>query len=292
VASVTQPAEGFVEIINNGSRVTYRPDPDTCNNGEPFDTFTYTLAPGGSTATVSALVECGNDAPAALDASVSTPEDTDVFILLRGTDPEGDALAFLIESGPSTGSLGPVVVLDDSTARVRFTPESDLLGTESFTFRTNDGTLSSPIATVTIDVVAAADLSISAAADTPFHEPGQAVSFLVNVSNPGPSSVTGALVSMPLPTGLGAPSWTCAGQGGGSCASSGSELMDVPVDLPEGGSVSFTFSATVLPEFFGEIVGTATVVAPVSVLELDDGNNSAASSIPSARIFRDRFEMN
>ncbi|MEE4329742.1 MAG: Ig-like domain-containing protein, partial [Wenzhouxiangella sp.] len=292
VASVTQPAEGFVEIINNGSRVTYRPDPDTCNNGEPFDSFTYTLTPGGSSATVSALVECLNDAPNALDASVSTPEDTDVFILLNGTDPEGDALAFQIQSGPSSGNLGPVVVLDETTARVRFTPESDLLGTESFTFRTNDGTLSSPIATVTIDVIAATDLTINATADAQFHEPGQLVTFQVTVSNPGPSSVTGALVNLPLPIGLEQASWTCTGQGGGSCASSGSVLVDEPVDLPEGGSVEIAFSATVLPEFFGDLVATATVTAPAGLLELDGENNTASSSVRAETIFRDRFEEN
>jgi uncharacterized repeat protein (TIGR01451 family) len=202
VASVTQPAFGSVEIINQGSRGTYLPNPETCNNGEPFDTFTYTLTPGGSSATVSALVECQNDAPSALDASVSTPEDTEIFIELNGTDPENDALAFLIASGPSSGSLSPVFVLDDTRARVRYTPAADFLGSDSFSFRTNDGSLSSPNATVTIDVIPAADLAIGISTDTVFHEPGQLLTFRVSVSNPGPSSVTQALVSLPLPNGL------------------------------------------------------------------------------------------
>jgi hypothetical protein len=62
------------------------------------------------------------------------------------------------------------------------------------------------------------------------------------------------------------------------------------VDLPEGGSAEFAFSATVLPDFFGDLVSAATVTAPVDVLELDDGNNAAHITVRSERIFRDRFE--
>ncbi|MCP3962042.1 MAG: hypothetical protein GY719_29725 [bacterium] len=61
VASVTQPAGGTV--VNNGTDVTYQPNADFCNDGTPTDDFTYTLAPGGSTATVRVTVTCVNDAP-------------------------------------------------------------------------------------------------------------------------------------------------------------------------------------------------------------------------------------
>ena len=63
VASVTQPANGTVS--NNGTDVSYTPNANYCNNppGTSPDTFTYTLTPGGTTATVSVTVTCAADAP-------------------------------------------------------------------------------------------------------------------------------------------------------------------------------------------------------------------------------------
>jgi hypothetical protein len=76
IASVTQPANGVVVITNGGADVTYQPDPDYCNTppGTTLDTFTYTLAPGGSTATVSVTVTCVNDVPVVdLDGTADDP---------------------------------------------------------------------------------------------------------------------------------------------------------------------------------------------------------------------------
>lgn len=94
-------------------------------------------------------------------------------------------------------------------------------------------------------------------------------------------------MSNPPPTGFGAGSSACEGQGGGTCAPSSGTRLDEPVDLPEGGSVVFTLSATVLSGFFGELSSSA----PVDVLELDDGDDAASVSIRSVKIFRDRFEL-
>ena len=55
IDDVTQPANGTVVVTDGGADLTYEPDPNYCNTqagGSP-DTFTYTLTPGGSTATVS-----------------------------------------------------------------------------------------------------------------------------------------------------------------------------------------------------------------------------------------------
>ncbi len=74
IALVTQPANGAV--VNNGTDVSYTPNADYCNTppGTTLDTFTYTLTPGGSTATVSVTVTCGNDAPVVdLDGTADDP---------------------------------------------------------------------------------------------------------------------------------------------------------------------------------------------------------------------------
>ena len=54
VASVTQPANGVVVITGGGTGLTYAPNANYCNTppGTTPDTFTYTLAPGGSSTTV------------------------------------------------------------------------------------------------------------------------------------------------------------------------------------------------------------------------------------------------
>ena len=65
VASVTQPLNGTVVIAGGGSALTYRPNPNYCNSPGlvSTDDFGYTLAPGGSAASVAVTVTCVNDAP-------------------------------------------------------------------------------------------------------------------------------------------------------------------------------------------------------------------------------------
>jgi hypothetical protein len=65
IASVTQPANGAVVITGGGSGLTYTPNANYCNSppATTLDTFTYTLTPGGATATVSMTVTCVADPP-------------------------------------------------------------------------------------------------------------------------------------------------------------------------------------------------------------------------------------
>ena len=51
--------------------------PNYCNTrpAAPPDTFTYTLTPGGVTATVSVTVTCVDDAPVAVDDTATVAED-------------------------------------------------------------------------------------------------------------------------------------------------------------------------------------------------------------------------
>lgn len=60
VASTTQPQHGIAAIGPGGLSVTYTPGAGYCNAAPnaPADTFTYTLTPGGSSATVSVAVTC------------------------------------------------------------------------------------------------------------------------------------------------------------------------------------------------------------------------------------------
>lgn len=79
--------------------------------------------------------------------------------------------------------------------------------------------------------------------------PGESVTYQIVVTNNGPDSADGLLVSDNLPQGLSAVTWTCVAASGAVCANtSGSgDLAESIPTLPNGGSVTFnvmgTFSA-------------------------------------------------
>ena len=157
INSVTQPTGGTVTITGGASALTYQPDPNFCNDGTPTDDFSYTLAPGSSTATVAVTVTCVNDAPEADAGAATTDEDTAVTITLTGSDIDGDALTFAIATGPADGSLGSITSINETTAEVPYTPDADFNGSDSFTFMVNDGTVDSTEAAISITIDAVND---------------------------------------------------------------------------------------------------------------------------------------
>ena len=76
-----------------------------------------------------------NDAPVANDQSVTTAEDTAKIITLTATDEDGDPLTWTIVTIPTHGSLyGTVPVLT-------YRPDQNYNGSDTFTFKVNDGTV-------------------------------------------------------------------------------------------------------------------------------------------------------
>jgi len=97
-----------------------------------------------------------NQAPTANGQSVSTPEDTAKAITLTGDDPEGSALTFTIVSQPTHG------ILSGTAPNIIYTPTLNYSGSDSFTFKVNDGSLDSiNIATVSITVTAVNDAPVA-----------------------------------------------------------------------------------------------------------------------------------
>ena len=73
--------------------LTYKPNPDYCNEPgpEPTDDFTYTIN-GGSEASVAVTVSCANDNPVAVDDTATVAEDSDanpIDVLANDTDRDG-----------------------------------------------------------------------------------------------------------------------------------------------------------------------------------------------------------
>jgi hypothetical protein len=72
--------------------------------------------------------------------------------------------------------------------------------------------------------------------------------------------------------------WTCVGAGGGTCTASGSGNINDSVNLPNGGSVTYTASCAISGAATGTLSNTATVTAPGGVTDPTPGNNSATDT--------------
>ncbi len=139
---MTQPADGTVVITGGGTGLTYQPDPNYCNTppGTTPDTFTYTLAPGGATATVSMAVTCDDDAPLAVADVATVLEDataTGVNVLANDTDLDGGPKSIASVTQPANGTAavagGGIGVTYAPNANYCNTPPGTTLDTFSYT---------------------------------------------------------------------------------------------------------------------------------------------------------------
>ncbi|MCJ7551410.1 MAG: tandem-95 repeat protein, partial [Anaerolineae bacterium] len=114
------------------------------------EVFTYTVSdPGGLTDTAVVTVEVGgaNDAPVALDDSVSTPEDIalDIAVLANDSDPNGQTLSI---AGVSAARWGIATIAGTG---VHYAPLQDWHGTDVFAYTVTDGWLTAT-ARITVTV--------------------------------------------------------------------------------------------------------------------------------------------
>jgi len=145
VASVTQGANGTVTVNGDG---TVKYTPNTNFNGT--DTFTYTNDEG-NTATVTVTVNPVNDAPTAEDDSQSTPVNTPVSVPVLNNDHDIDGDTLIITDVDTTGTNGTVTW--DANGTVIFTPNTDFIGTTTFSYTVSDGNGGTDTATVTITTI-------------------------------------------------------------------------------------------------------------------------------------------
>jgi len=140
-AIVTQPAHG--NLSGTAPNVTYTP----ASNYNGPDSFTFKANDGtvdSAPATVTITVTAVNDPPVATAQSVSTKQGVARAITLAGTDVDGNPLTYAIVTSPAHGTLS------GTPPNVTYTSAAAYTGPDSFTFKANDGTLDSALATVTI----------------------------------------------------------------------------------------------------------------------------------------------
>lgn len=166
ITATSDPANGTVTIAPSKKHVYYTPDANYCNTppGTALDTFTYTLSPGGSTATVSMKVACRPDPPVASDDAATVLEDaaaTTIDVLGNDTDTDSVGLGILSATDPAHGT----VAVTNGGADLTYTPDADYcndgLTTDDFDYTlTNGGDTGTVKVTVTCvqdDPVAAND---------------------------------------------------------------------------------------------------------------------------------------
>jgi len=145
-----------------------------------------------------------------------------------------------------------------------------LVNTATVSFA-GDGNASNNSATDTDTLAASADLAISKTDGVTVATPGDSVVYTIVASNSGPSDANGASISDTFPVSLSC-DWTCVGAGGGSCAASGSGDISDTINLPVGGSATYTADCTIAVDASGSLVNTATVSFA------GDGNSSNNSA--------------
>ena len=259
--AVAQPAHGTLSI--SGANATYTP----AANYNGADSFTFKANDGtadSNVATVAITVAAVNDVPVAVGQPVTLAEDTSKAITLAATDVEGSTLTYSIVAQPTHGTL------TGSGANITYTPAANYNGADSFTFKANDGTADSNVATVTISVTAVNDTPVIATSPITSATALAAYTYDVNATDVDGDTLTYALSA--APTGMtinaqtGVISWTPAAQ------QVGAANVTVTVSDPFGGSATQPFTITVdrPADYPPTITSTpATTVAAGSTFQYD-----------------------
>ena len=172
----TGPGAGSVEII--GDQAIYTPDVNYNGN----DSFSFRaldsagLASAVAVATI--VIAAVNDAPVANTDTRSAKEDTAEVITLIASDvDDNNSLTYVITTPPGNGSA------EISGNQVTYIANTDYNGDDSFNFQvTDNGGLTSNIATITIVVEAVNDAPIAEASSETTDE-DTAVVILLNASD-------------------------------------------------------------------------------------------------------------
>ena len=187
--NITSTNNGSVTI--NDNIATYVPNQDW--NGE--DTFTYTANDGSldsNTATVTITVNAVNDAPITNDITLTGDEDTVLEGNFDGSDIDGDNLIYTVVNQPSNGT----VTVDGSV--VQFDPNNDWNGSDSFTYKGNDGLLDSNTSTVSITVNAVNDAPTAVDVSKTMDEDGGTIEVETNYNDiDGDTDLTFTLLNAP-----------------------------------------------------------------------------------------------
>ncbi|PTU30748.1 Ig-like domain-containing protein [Stenotrophobium rhamnosiphilum] len=114
-------------------RLVYRPEAGYVGP----DSFTFKANDGiANSAATTVSIVVTNQVPVAVTQSVQVTRNTERTVTLSATDADGDALTFSIATSPAHGTL------TGTPPNIVYSPATGYTGTDSFTFRVNDGAAS------------------------------------------------------------------------------------------------------------------------------------------------------
>jgi uncharacterized repeat protein (TIGR01451 family) len=260
IVAVT-PTNGTATI--NGTNLLFTPSVNFV--GAATIGYTITDNIGGTNFSL-VTVTVTNRPPVANAQYVSTPYSTPLNITLSGTDPDSEPVHFAIVTLPVQGTL---TGLNTNSGTVVYTPTNGFTGTDSFVFSVNDGTVSSAPATVTITVgsPAGADLALSVSGPTNVMLNSNLVYNLI-VSNTGPATATGVVISNRLPANV-----TFISASGGATPANGVLLVNLgSLIAGSTGSAQITVQPTVAGALTNQFQVFASQSDPVT-------NNNVATVV-------------
>jgi Bacterial Ig domain/Bacterial cadherin-like domain len=199
IASASDPANGTVVVAGDGLSLTYQPDPAYCNDppGTSPDTFTYTLSPGGDTATVSVTVVCDDDPPTAVADSATVNEDSSnnvIDVLANDTDPDGGPKTIASATDPANGT---VVVAGDGLS-LSYTPDPNYCNSvsgipDTFNYTLSPGGSSTTVS-VTVTCIDDPPVAVADAATVTEDDPATTIDVLANDTDidGGPKTIASA----------------------------------------------------------------------------------------------------
>ena len=118
-----------------------------------IDTVTGLVDDGNFDGPISIIfIPAADEKPKVESTTASTTKNNAVNISVTGTDPNGCPLTFTVVTDPTHGTVGSFTSTSDFTAEITYTPDSDYIGTDCFTFQASNGTLSSDPGTINITI--------------------------------------------------------------------------------------------------------------------------------------------
>jgi VCBS repeat-containing protein len=202
-AVFSSPTHG--ELSRSGQNWTYTPTADysgtdtftfyATDRGDPDNCGTVSETCIGSSSsqikTITITIEAVNDAPVAVADSYNATEDTTLAVLagsgvlVNDTDTENSILNAVIVANATHGT----VTLNGSGA-FSYVPTLNYNGSDSFTYKANDGTISGNTVTVTITISAVNDAPVAVNdSETVVEDSTTLLDVLVNDSDVDPNAI-------------------------------------------------------------------------------------------------------
>ncbi len=255
---------------------------DTTNNGDSVVTgLGAPAADVGVVKTGPARTYPGSDLVFALTVTNHGPG-TALAVSLDDPTPAG--LTFVSASAPCAAgfpcSLGDLAAGSSLTVNVTFGVPTDYTGadpivnTATVTTASQDTNPANDSDGASVDFIPEADVSITKDDGLDTAVPGTPLTYTIVVTNAGPGDVVGGTVTDLFPAVLLAPTWSCTASAGGLCGSGTGNIADT-VNIPAGGTLTYTVTATVSPDATGTLTNTATVELPAGMTDPDPGDNTA-----------------